>query len=103
MSDEKYICQPQQRLMELIRALAGHEIDGMAPGEIAKLNACAPAQVTRDLANLRAFGWAEQIANTGRWRLGPQIVQLAMRHMAALDRAQRRLADTTNRYSRSNT
>lgn len=103
MSDDKYSCEPQQRLLRLIRNLAGHEIDGLAPGEIAKLNECAPAQVTRDLANLKQFGWAEQIAATGRWRLGPQIVQIATRHMTALDRAQRRLDETANRYSRSTT
>lgn len=101
MSDDKYIREPQQRLLQLIRTLAGHEIDGLAPGDIAKLNTWAPSQVTKDLANLKHFGWAEQIAATGRWRLGPEIVQIATRHQTALERAKRRLDETTNRYSRS--
>jgi len=98
---EKYISAQQQRLLQLVLTLAGNEIEGLAPGEIAKLVGCLPSQVTRDLANLRHAGWAEQLPATGRWRLGPQPVQIAMRHMTALDRAKRRLDETTNRYSRS--
>ena len=100
MSADKYISEQQQRLMRVLLALAGHEIEGLAPGDVAKLAECAPSQVTRDLANLRHRGWAEQLPTTHRWRLGPEIVQIATRHMTALDRARTRLAETTNRYSR---
>ncbi|MDP2008214.1 MAG: IclR family transcriptional regulator [Rubrivivax sp.] len=101
MSDDEYIREPQQRLMQLIRTLAGNEIEGLAPGDIARLNTWPASQVTKDLANLKHFGWAEQIAATGRWRLGPQIVQIAMRHMEALHRAESRLGEIKNRFSRS--
>lgn len=101
MSDSaKYISEQQQRLLKLILTLAGNEVEGLAPGEIAKLVACAPSQVTRDLANLKHAGWAEQ-TTTGRWRLGPMPVQMAMRHMTALDRAESRLNEIKNRFSRS--
>lgn len=98
MSDDKYISEQQQRLLRLIQCLAGNEIEGLAPGDIAKLNACAPSQVTRDLANLKAFGWAEQLPTTNRWRLGPDIVRIATRHMTALDRADKRLGEIKSRY-----
>ena len=62
---------------------------------------CLPSQVTRDLSNLKHFGWAEQIQTTGRWRLGPPLVQLSTRHALALHRATRKLDDVTNRYSRT--
>ncbi len=101
MTEAKYISEQQQRLLQVIRTLAGNEIEGLAPGDIAKLVPCAPSQVTRDLANLKHFGWAEQIATTGRWRLGPQIVQISTRHATALARAGQRLAEVNNRYSRS--
>ncbi len=101
MSDDKYINDSQQRLMEVIRTLAGQEVDGLAPGDIAKLVSCHPSQVTRDLANLKHFGWAEQISPTNRWRLGPQVVQIATRHMTAIDRARTKLAEVSQRYSRS--
>lgn len=103
MSDERYISEQQQRLLRLIRALAGREVDGLAPGELAKLAECSASQVTRDLANLKHIGWAEQLPGTGRWRLGPEIVQIAMRHMTALDRARNRLAEVQNRFSRNAT
>lgn len=101
MSDDKYISDQQQRLLRLILTLAGHEIEGLAPSQIAKLQECDPSQVTRDLANLRHVGWAEQITTTNRWRLGPGIVQIATRHGAALARAHTRLDEVANRYSRT--
>jgi DNA-binding IclR family transcriptional regulator len=101
MTTDRYISEQQQRLLRLIRELAGHEIDGRAPSELAKAVECQPSQVTRDLANLKHIGWAEQLPQTGRWRLGPEVVQISMRHMTALDRARRRLDETSNRYSRA--
>lgn len=98
--DTKYISDAQQRILGLVLALAGNEIEGLAPGQLAKLNDCEPSKITRDLANLKHLGWAEQITSTGRWRLGPALVQVALRHTAALDRAQSRLTEIVNRFSR---
>ena len=100
MSDDKYLNDAQQRLLQLIVCLSGNEIEGLAPSEIARLQGCSPSQVTRDLANLKHMGWAEQLPHTGRWRLGPEIVQVALRHMVVLDRAARRLDEIKNRFSR---
>ena len=97
--DTKYISDAQQRILGLILALAGNEIEGLAPGQLAKLNGCDPSKVTRDLANLKHVGWAEQITTTGRWRLGPQIVQVSLRHMTVLDRAARKLAEVQQRFT----
>lgn len=101
MTEAKYISEQQQRLLQVIRTLAGNEIEGLAPGDLAKLIPCHASQVTRDLSNLKHFGWAEQIATTGRWRLGPQVVQIATRHMTAIDRAESRLTEIKNRFSRA--
>lgn len=98
---EPYVSEPQQRILRLINLLAGHEITGLTPGEIAKGQDCNASQVTRDLANLRAAGFAEQVPETGRWRLSPQIVQISVRHAAALGQARQRLDDITQRFSRS--
>ena len=98
MSDDKYVSDAQQRICDLIRTLAGNEITGLAPGEIAKLQVCSPSQVTRDLANLKHRGWAAQLP-TGRWRLGPEIVQIALRHMVAIDRAQRQFDGVRQRFA----
>lgn len=95
---DKYISEAQQRILGLVATLAGHEIEGLAPGDIAKVQGCSASQVTRDLANLKRFGWAEQLPATARWRLGPDIVRIATRHMTALDRAERRLAEIKSRF-----
>lgn len=98
--DAKYISEQQQRLLKLVSALAGHEVEGLAPGDIARRQGCHASQVTRDLRNLARLGYAETIAATGRWRLGPALVQIALAHMTGLDRARRRLEETQARFSR---
>lgn len=101
MAATSYTHDGQQRLLRLVMLLAGHEITGLAPADIAKQQDCTASSVTRDLANLQEAGWAEQVPETGRWRLAPLVVQIAVRHAAALDRAQTRLDEIRNRFSRS--
>jgi DNA-binding IclR family transcriptional regulator len=103
MSDaaSKYLCAPQQRILRLLTVLAGCEIAGLAPSDIAAAQSCSASVATRDLANLKTAGMAEQIPETGRWRLSPQIVQIAKRHQLALERARQKLDETQQRYSRT--
>lgn len=96
-----YTHEGQQRVLRLVLLLAGHEITGLAPADIAKQQGCNASAVTRDLANLAEAGFAELVPETGRWRLAPQVVQIAVRHAAALERAQGRLDEIRNRYSRN--
>lgn len=95
---DKYTNEAQQRILALVLTLAGHELDGLAPGDIAKLQGCSPSVVTRDLANLKAAGWAEQIQVSGRWRLGPQPTRIGLRHLALIDRAERKVAELKSRF-----
>ena len=95
-----YTHDGQQRILRLVQLLAGHEMTGMTPGEIAKQQACASSMVTRDLDNLKTAGFAEQVPETQRWRLAPEVVQISTKHQAAMERAARRLAETQQRYSR---
>jgi DNA-binding IclR family transcriptional regulator len=96
-----YINEPQQRLLQLIDLLAGHEIQGLAPSEIAKAMRCSAPQVTRDMENLRHAGWAERTPKGDRWRLSPHPIQLAIRHAQALSDGKRALDDVAQRFSRS--
>ncbi|MEW6330213.1 MAG: ArsR family transcriptional regulator [Pseudomonadota bacterium] len=81
--------------------MAGHEIEGLRPGQIAAATGFAPATVTRDLRAMREAGIVENIPGMDdRWRLGPKIVQIALAHMTALDRASTKLAEVTQRFSR---
>lgn len=96
-----YTNDAQQRILRLLTVLAGNEITGLAPADIARQQGCSASIVTRDLANLREASFAEMVPETSRWRLAPQVVQIALAHMTALERAETRLAETRHRYSRT--
>lgn len=96
-----YTNEGQQRILRLINTLSGHEITGRAPSDLARETDCTASTITRDLANLKEAGFAEVVPETGCWRLSPQIVQIAIRHMSALDRAAQRLEEVRGRFSRS--
>lgn len=99
MTDRTYINAAQQRVLQLVMRLAGHEIEGIAPGELATALKTSPSNITRDLANLREAGFAEPL-DTGRWRLAPRIVQVSLAHGSALAAAADRLAEVKQRFSR---
>lgn len=88
----------QRRILDAIRVLAGHELHGLAPKDLVVALGTSPASITRDLHNLVTAGFAEQIAETGRYRLGPGLVRIAIAHATAMERAQQRLTETINRY-----
>lgn len=90
----------QQRILRALVVLAGNEFQGVAPGELAKSMGESPSTATRDLHNLKEVGFAEQIQETGRWRLGPKVVQIALAFSNELARAESRLAEVKNRYTR---
>lgn len=98
---EQYINEGQQRILRLVNALAGHEVTGLTPSQIAQLQECSASLVTRDLANLQIAGFAEQVPETGYWRLAPQVVQISIKHATALQRAETRLQEVAQRFSRS--
>lgn len=98
MSD--YINAAQQRLLKAVLLLAGNELNGLAPSDLAKALDTNPSNVTRDLANLKEAGLAEQIVETGRWRLGPKVVQIAVDFFTNLERSQSRVDEIRQRYTR---
>ena len=65
---EKYECDAQQRLLKVIDALVGHEVDGVSAKDIAARTGTSSATAFRDLSNLQLGGWAEQLEDGG-WRL----------------------------------
>lgn len=101
MSSPDYTNEGQQRILKLVMLLAGHEVNGITPSQIAVNQGCSASLVTRDLANLQTAGFAEQVPDTGYWRLAPPMVQISIRHGTALTRAQARLDEVQQRFSRS--
>ena len=97
---EQYRNEAQQRILRVILCLAGHEVSGLAPGDIATALELNPSKVTRDLANLSLAGVAERIVETGRWRLGPRVPQIAVAMLNSLDRSQSKLDEIRQRFTR---
>ena len=97
MSD--YINAAQQRLLKAVVLLAGNEFNGLAPSDLAKALNTNPSNVTRDLASLKEAGLAEQL-DTGRWRLGPKLVQIALAFSDHVARSSDRMSEIKQRYTR---
>lgn len=84
-----------------LRVLAGHEVEGLRPGQIAKALGLGAATVTRDLRALKDEGVVELVPDMeDRWRLGPSVVQIALAHMQGIDRMSARVSEVKQRYSR---
>lgn len=100
-----YACAAQQRLLFVQSALAGHEVNGLSLTEIVKalesrMGGNQKNNVFRDLQNLKLAGYAEQLPDSERWRLGARVVQTALDHLRGMERATARLEETRQRYSR---
>jgi DNA-binding IclR family transcriptional regulator len=88
-----------RKTCELFRLLAGHELLGLAPGEIAKgLNVSAPWVSVNLPAIALETGFVERVDGTNRWRLGVPLVRIAMSVSTELASAKRRLAEVSDRY-----
>lgn len=96
-----YTNAAQQRILQLIDLLAGHELQGLAPTEIARALGCGAPVVTRDLDNLRTAGWAELTPKGDRWRLTPHVIQISLRYATALNAGAQQWRDVQQRYGRA--
>lgn len=96
-----YTNSSQQRILKVVLTMFGHEIDGLPPGQLAKLAGITPGEATRDLDNLMQAGWVEEVLGCKSYRLSPMIGQRALAILNTIERATRRLEDTRNRYTRT--
>lgn len=95
----KPLARPIQKTCDLFRLLAGHELLGLAPGEIAKGLDVSPSWVSNSLPAMAETGFVEQVQGTNRWRLGVQFVRIAFTVSSNLNQAKRQLEETSNRYA----
>ncbi|RJX32321.1 MAG: hypothetical protein C4516_04270 [Oxalobacter sp.] len=97
----RYISDSQQRILKTVLVLFGHEIDGLAPGQVAKLVGTSASNATRDLANLIHIGIAERVPHNDNYRLAPMFGQKALAILHSLDRAANRVEETRQRFTRN--
>ena len=96
----KYSSDSQQRVLQVLDLLFGHEITGLAPGEIAKSINTSASSITRDLANLVEAGMAEEIMQTGRYRIAPRLASRVIATLNTFSSASQKLEELRLRYSR---
>ena len=100
MSEKTYtLAAPIRKTCDLFRLLAGHEVLGLAPGEIAKGLGVPPSWVSQNLPALATTGYVEQVAGTNRWRLGVPLVRIAITVSTNLNQAKRQLDELSQRYA----
>lgn len=102
MTPEKYGTSDQlRRACRAIVVMAGHTVQGMTPGELAKAVDASPSNITRLLANLKNEGFIEETKTPGRWRLGPKVVQIALAYQMDISRQETELDQIKQRYTRA--
>ena len=101
MSEKTYpLAAPIRKTCDLFRLLAGHEVLGLAPGEIAKGLGVPPSWVSQNLPALEAeTGFVERVEGTNRWRLGVPLVRIATTVATQLNAEEERIAATRKRYA----
>lgn len=94
---QKYLSSTQQRVLNTLKALFGHEADGISSKDLASQLDATNSQAFKDLMNLQEAGLAEQLPNKN-WRIAPAMGREAIKVMNNIDAARRRLDETANRY-----
>lgn len=93
------LAEPIRKTCDLFRLLAGHELLGLAPAEIAKGLDVAPSWVSVNLPALSTTGFVERVDGTNRWRLGVAFVRISVTVATNLSAAKRRLEEVSQRYA----
>ena len=94
---DRYECDAQQRLLKVIDALVGHEVDGVSAKDIAARTGTSSATAFRDLSNLQLGGWAEQLEDGG-WRLSVNAAKMLRRINDGINSALARVNSARRMY-----
>lgn len=94
--------KPVARAIQLIFALQGQSFEGLRLTQLANGVRQSASATLRDLQGLESLGIVERVPGRDDcWRLSPRIVQVAIAHAAEVQRAQQRVHEFEQRYSRS--
>ena len=97
---KEYISDQTQRTLRIVKVLAGHEKNGLSPGEMAEKADISRTNITRIIANLQLFQWVEPVpGNSKRFRLAPGIVHIANTVAINLRESQLQLSQDLHNYN----
>lgn len=89
-----------KKTCDLFMLLAGHELMGLTPSEIAKgLDVGAPWVSVNLPALAEATGFVERVDGANRWRLSVPFVRISTTVTTNLGALRRRLDEVSNRYA----
>jgi ArsR family transcriptional regulator, arsenate/arsenite/antimonite-responsive transcriptional repressor len=91
--------EPVRKVCDLFRLLAGYEVNGLAPGEIAKGLGVGAPWVSVNLPGLAELGYVERVGETGRWRLGVAFLRIANTVFVANAQAKEQLEERMKRIA----
>lgn len=101
MSAEKSSRQGITRTINVIKALAGHEFEGLRLKQVALSCELDMATCSRILEGLAAEGVTMRDSHHSElWRLGPALVQIAIAFQSSLAAKQQQLVDLAHTYTR---
>ncbi|WDE07267.1 MarR family transcriptional regulator [Thalassomonas viridans] len=99
--NRSYISAQIQRTLNIIKVMAGKEVEGISPSEITLYTNISASNVTRTLANLAEQKFVERLpSNEKRWRLSAGLVQISNTVALNLNKAQQQLQQDQHNYSR---
>lgn len=96
----EYHCLPQERALRILALLAGNEVKGVSPSQLARALGEKPPVITRDMWNLVNVGFAERLDND-TFRLGPKLLQIATSFQRGLIDIRREADELEQRGTRS--
>ena len=99
--NQKYLSSSQQRVLNTLKALFGHEITGVTSKELAQRLGTSASQVFKDLMNLQEAGIAEQLPNKN-WRISAGLGREAIKILNHINEGRQRVEEVSNRYTRTN-
>jgi len=86
----------------VIRALSGHEFDGLRLTQVAQACGLLTPNTLRLLEELEALGITQRNPrDNGCWHLGPAMVQIALGFQAHLATKRQALSDFEHNYTRT--
>ena len=91
------LSRTQLRGYETMKALFGHELNGISCQALADRFGAQKAATLRDLQALETAGLAEQLPNKC-WRVSPALGREALKIFDAVNQARDRLNETASRY-----
>lgn len=87
-----------QRVLDVLKILRGHSLDGLSNKDIAAALGCPASAVTRATTDLIEAGLAVKLEN-GRFAHSVQMLQIAVAHSREIEKANSRISELNQRIA----